>query len=188
MKKVLCILAVFTFLLGCNGQLPKNNANDAPQKIEQTTVIYDCQGEQIQAVFKNDEVLPVVQLTFIGRENMAIILTNSRSASGAKYSNGNTMFWTHQGEAMLSMEDTGQNLKCRTADTGRATTKSELVDANGNSIDPRCKAWFDGCNICQVLKGGLQVACTRKYCPPEAIQPPRCLDGETNSQVRKNGG
>ena len=188
MKKDLCILALFTFFSGCTGQLPQNNAKDAPQKIEQSTVAYDCQGEQIQAVYKNNEVLPVVQLTFIGRENMVLILTNSRSASGAKYSNGNTVFWTHQGEAILSMEDTGQNLKCRIANTGRATTASGLVDPNGNSIDPRCNAWFDGCNICQVLKGGLQFACTRKYCPPEAIQPPRCLDGEANSRVRKNGG
>jgi hypothetical protein len=38
-----------------------------------------------------------------------------------------------------------------------------------------CRRYFDGCNNCSRLESG-KYACTRKYCPPEARDAPRCIE------------
>lgn len=50
------------------------------------------------------------------------------------------------------------------------TTKQD-VEIN---IPVNCVSWFDGCNNCFVIDGEVG-GCTRKYCPEEAMQEPRCL-------------
>ena len=43
-----------------------------------------------------------------------------------------------------------------------AASCSTVVDAYGNCVDAGCASWYDGCNRCMVMDGGL--ACTRMYC------------------------
>lgn len=42
-------------------------------------------------------------------------------------------------------------------------------------IPETCTSWFDGCNNCFVNDGELG-GCTRKYCAPEVMQEPKCLE------------
>ncbi|OGF24845.1 hypothetical protein A2331_04860 [Candidatus Falkowbacteria bacterium RIFOXYB2_FULL_34_18] len=45
-----------------------------------------------------------------------------------------------------------------------------------------CESYFDGCNNCFV-SGGEIGGCTRKYCPPEMMQKPKCLKYTENKEV-----
>lgn len=112
---------------------------------------------------------------FFMAKNTKLTLPNVEAASGARYSYGDVEFWTHQGAATLVMEGSEQSLNCveQTAENA-----NELIDANGNIITAGCKAWFDGCNICQVGEPGKPMACTRKFCAPEVMEEERCLDDE----------
>ncbi|QQR83477.1 hypothetical protein IPJ72_06860 [Candidatus Peregrinibacteria bacterium] len=49
-----------------------------------------------------------------------------------------------------------------------------LTDSYGNAVSAACQAWFDGCNNCHV--NGDVMACTKKFCPQESLQPATCLD------------
>ena len=66
---------------------------------------------------------------------------------------------------------------------GRDGTKNSADNSSVEAVSktpdiPKdCISWFDGCNICTVKDGRLG-ACTRKYCPPEAVQEPECLKYE----------
>lgn len=132
MRKILGILAVCTFLVGCGGQdgstsLQEKNGGET---IEGVALMYDCQGEKIQAVFNNDETPPIVQLTFIDHNNVNIILSSVEAASGVQYSNDNVIFWMQQDEAMLSMSDTEQSLNCMIIDNEINTTDESVIDPN----------------------------------------------------------
>lgn len=57
-------------------------------------------------------------------------------------------------------------------------------DKNPNpESDPRCKAWYDGCNSCSRGAPGEPAMCTLRACTAESMQPAYCtayFDGSTN--------
>jgi len=55
-----------------------------------------------------------------------------------------------------------------------ACVKEEV--AKDPATDPHCIAYFDGCNNCTKMQGGSLSACTKKYCAPEAMQEPYCIE------------
>ncbi|MCB9358943.1 hypothetical protein H6503_03365 [Candidatus Woesearchaeota archaeon] len=52
---------------------------------------------------------------------------------------------------------------------------SDIGDSQFSDIPEYCSSWFDGCNNCMVNDGGI-AACTKKYCAPETMQKPKCLE------------
>lgn len=52
--------------------------------------------------------------------------------------------------------------------------KKPAATAMDPATDPSCVAYFDGCNNCTKMDGG--AACTKKYCAPETMQQPKCLE------------
>jgi hypothetical protein len=51
------------------------------------------------------------------------------------------------------------------------------TEENIQVIPEDCISWFDGCNNCMVSDGELG-GCTKKYCEPDMIEEPRCLEFE----------
>jgi len=47
--------------------------------------------------------------------------------------------------------------------------------AKDPATDPSFVAYFDGCNNCTKMQEGSVTACTKKYCAPEVMQEPKCL-------------
>lgn len=48
--------------------------------------------------------------------------------------------------------------------------------AKDPATDPSCTAYFDGCNTCTKMQNGTVTACTKKFCSPEVMQEPKCLE------------
>ena len=46
--------------------------------------------------------------------------------------------------------------------------------ARDPATDPSCIVYFDGCNTCTKMGGG--VACTKKFCDPGSMQKPYCME------------
>jgi len=182
-KKVIGAVAVLVFLVGCGGQQDEDVNYDNMAQPSDSAVTYNCEGEEIKADFNNDVDPKTVDLFFIAKDTK-ITLPNVEAGSGAKYSDGDVSFWTHQGEAILSMESTNNSINCIEEATGKNNEK--IVDANGNVVTAGCKTWFDGCNTCQVGDAGMPMACTKMMCAPEIMKPAKCMDEESISQEKQD--
>ncbi len=180
-KMVFGVIAALVFLVGCGEQTKELNESGAQPN--DGAVTYDCQGEDIKADFNNDVDPQTVDLFFTAK-NTEITLPNVEAASGAKYSDNDITFWTHQEEANLSIESTGQSLNC--VEVEDAAGDNAVTDANGNVVTPGCQAWFDGCNTCHVVEGSTELACTKMMCAPETIKPSRCMDEEAIENDKKD--
>jgi hypothetical protein len=47
--------------------------------------------------------------------------------------------------------------------SGVSSCESDIKDSYGNCVPATCETWFDGCNNCGVMDGGL-LRCTKKFC------------------------
>lgn len=134
MKKIVGVLAVCAFLVGCGTQNEEEHVEkkSGGEPIDGIVTMYNCQGEQVQAIFNEDEMSPVVQLMFVDRDSADIILPRTKATSEMQYSNGNVIFWTHENEAMLSMEDTGQSLNCMRVDDVTTEEMDDMEEGAGD--------------------------------------------------------
>ena len=176
MKRVLGVVFAVMTLVGCGASDDAAKSKESAQSgASELAIVYDCSGQEIKVDFDNTVEPQTAQLFFTGKEHTDMILPLVVSASGAKYSDGTVTFWTRQGDATLMMENDGASIACMQQNM----TDDEVVikDTYGNAITPGCKAWFDGCNNCQVGDAG-ELACTRKYCAPENLQLAQCLEVE----------
>lgn len=172
-KKTIGVFIALTFLVGCGCQQnEEENISDAVQPSD-SAVTYNCDGEMVKADFDNTGEISTATIYLVDKD-VSMTLPNVEAASGAKYSDGEFTFWTHQGDAILSIEGTDKNLNCQE----ESTATGEMVDENGNVITAGCTVWFDGCNNCQVSPDGM-LACTRMFCDPATMQPAKCLDEES---------
>ena len=187
MKKMFGALAVLVVLAGCGGQEKDNE--EGSMNFADSSIIYDCQGEEVYAEFDNTVSPSIVKLSFMDRDDVSIVLENVETGSGAKYMQGDVVFWTHQGEATLSMNDEGsESLTCTEVSDDMSKDAEVMTDENGNTVTPGCETWFDGCNTCQVGEPGMPMACTRKYCAPEMMQSAKCLDDDIKAECEAAGG
>lgn len=46
--------------------------------------------------------------------------------------------------------------------------------AKDPATDPSCVVYFDGCNTCTKMGGG--IGCTKKACEPGSMQKPYCME------------
>ena len=162
--------------MGCGAQQKDDveNNGETVMNPSENAVTYNCAGEDVKVDFNNDAEPKTADLFFMAK-NTKLTLPNVEAASGARYSDGDVVFWTHQGKATLAMTGAQQSLNCVEQTTENA---NELIDENGNVVTTGCKVWFDGCNTCQVGEPGKPMACTRKFCAPEVMEDARCLDDE----------
>ena len=137
-------------------------------------ITYDCAGEKIKVDFNNDVEPKTADLFFVAK-NTKLTLPSVETGSGAKYSDGDVEFWTHQETATLAMTGADKSLNCVKQITAK---DDEIIDENGNVVTTECKVWFDGCNTCHVGESGMPMACTRKMCAPGSLKEARCLDDE----------
>jgi membrane-bound inhibitor of C-type lysozyme len=175
-KKLIGVVAVLTFFVGCGCQ---NSGEDSinvqeGEQVGADAITYICDGQTIKASFDN-EVEPHTATIYVEEKNVSITLPNVESGSGARYSDGEITFWTHQDEATLSIEETDKIMNCQ-KDATMGAVAGEFIDENGNKVTDGCKTWFDGCNNCQVGSEGM-MACTRKFCDPATMEKAKCLDG-----------
>lgn len=174
-KKIVGTVVAIVFLVGCGAeQKDDTDSNEEVLSPSENAVTYNCAEEEVKVDFNNDVEPKTAELFFMAK-NTKLILPNIEAASGAKYSDGDVVFWTHQGEATLAMEGSEQSLNCLEQSI---TNIDEIVDENGNTVTVGCRVWFDGCNTCQVGDPGMPMACTRKFCAPEVMEEARCLDDE----------
>ncbi len=179
-KKVIGAIIALVVLVGCGDNQEEITEQGSAQPSD-NAVTYNCEGEIVKVDFNNDVEPNTANLFVQGAE---MTLSNVETASGAKYSDGDITFWTHQGEATLAMESTGDSLNC-VEESAEENNNEEIVDANGNIVTDGCEAWFDGCNNCQVNPDGM-MACTRMMCAPETIKPARCMDEESIENDKTN--
>lgn len=182
MKKMFGALAVLAFLVGCGCQ-QNNEEKNGEQNLE-GTIVYDCQGEEVQAVFDNSVTPAVAELSFINRDQVIITLSRVESASGAKYTDGDIVFWTQGNEAMLTTESGEKELSCVIMDPASDEEMGAAFDENGNEITSGCQTWYDGCNTCQVGEPGMPMACTRRFCDASIMEEAKCLDEEENDDQK----
>jgi membrane-bound inhibitor of C-type lysozyme len=97
MPKIGCVAATAAILL----------ASAAPTAAADTAVAYSCTGGVLVVADFGVEAGRVL-LTFGKRR---VVLTRVRSGSGARYSNGKTIFWIKGREARLI--DNGRETHCR---------------------------------------------------------------------------
>jgi len=71
----------------------------------------------------------------------------------------------------LLMEKSKLAQKWHVPDKAKLFARKRLMKHKKKYNYSNCKVWFDGCNTCKVMNGGLDLACTRKMCrfasPPE---------------------
>ena len=174
-KKMIVVIIALVFLVGCDTQ-QKNEAQHDEEMMNpsKNAITYNCDGEIVKVDFNNDLEPKTADLYFV-EKNIKLTLPNTEAASGARYSDEDVEFWTHQGEAKLTTKETNKSLNC-TEESNKAV--NEIVDENGNTVTPGCKVWFDGCNTCHVGDSDMSMACTKKLCAPEIMKEAHCLDNE----------
>lgn len=172
-KKTIGAFIALAFLVGCGCQQNEEDVTSEVTQPSDSAVTYNCDGEMVKADFDN-AVEPSIATIYLVDRDKSMTLPNVESASGAKYSDSEFTFWTHQGEALLSIEGTDKSLNCQE----ESAATGGIVDENGNTITEGCQTWFDGCNNCQVSPDGM-LACTRMFCDPATMQPAKCLDDES---------
>ncbi len=183
-KKLIGVVAVLTFFVGCGCQ----NSTDTDTNVQEgkqtsaDAITYICDGQTVKASFDNNSD-PKTATVYIENKNASVTLPNVESASGARYSDGEFTFWTHQDEATLSIEGTNNVMECQ-KDATMGTVAGEIIDENGNKVIDGCKTWFDGCNNCQVSPDGI-LACTKKFCDPGMMKEAKCLEEVTNESEAK---
>ncbi len=156
---------------GCQKNTSENaSINDQPSE---DAITYNCQDEIVKVDFLNNKEPQIAQLFFTERNNKNISLPIVPAGSGVKYSDGEVSFWTHQGEATLSMEEPSASIQCVIE---KDVTTQRTIDTYGNAIPENCKNWFDGCNSCKFGTGDPSLVCTKKFCAPESIEEAHCLD------------
>ena len=173
MKKYtgLVIVSAMIVVGGCQkGVIKDEPINDLPSE---NAITYNCQDEIVKVDFFNDKEPQIAQLFFTERNNKNISLPIVPAGSGAKYSDGEVSFWTHQGEATLSMEEPLASIGCIIK---KDAMQKEAIDNYGNTVPENCQNWFDGCNSCKIGEGDKSMACTKKFCAPESIEKAHCLD------------
>jgi len=72
----------------------------------------------------------------------------------------------------FTFDDTGA---CVAQKTEAPTTPSPTMHVASCSDFEHCAAYFNGCNDCRCLSGGVE-ACTWKYCSPKTLSSPECLE------------
>ena len=90
-------------------QSEQKQAESVSNETNKEVVMYDCEGETVKAVFDNSEIPGKVTITVTGTE---MTLPSVETGSGARYSDGKTIFWTHQGEASLTKGATKKEVNC----------------------------------------------------------------------------
>ena len=179
-KKVMSGVVIgLVFLMGC-GEQEKGSEDDISMQPSEDAVTYNCEGEDVKVDFDNDAE-PKTATMYVAEQKM--ILINTEAVSGVKYSDGDVTFWTHQGEATLSIEGTEQSLNCVEEIVGE---EDVIVDENGNIVTEGCETWFDGCNICQVGEVGMPMACTKMFCDPATMKPAKCMDEESIDKEKQD--
>jgi len=172
-KKIIMLVVTIIFLAGCSQKpVDKNNQQAQILQPSENAVSYDCQGKEIKVDFNNN-VDPTTATIYIMDSNKQMTLPTVRTGSGARYSNGETTFWTHQGDATLTTENDKSTLHC--TENSSPKTQNNIMDENGNTVPEGCKVWFDGCNTCHVNTNGI-MACTRKLCNTNTLQQAHCVD------------
>jgi len=109
-KRIFGIIIVLVALTGC-GDKQGDSTEQVMMQPSENAVAYDCSGEVVKVDFNSDVDPRTAELFFMAK-NTNITLLNVESGSGDKYSDGDVVFWTHQGEATLAMEGAEQSLKC----------------------------------------------------------------------------
>lgn len=175
MNKILLTLCICMIFAGCGNALSDSESSET-QITSDNTVLYDCNKTTLRVVFDNDTEPQTATLFFKGRTHEDIVLPLVPAASGAKYANAKITFWTHRGEASLSLTGSEKSATCtEVRDLEMKDGQERTVDLNGNSVPRGCKQWFDGCNTCKVSREG-ELHCTRKACASHTIMPGRCID------------
>jgi putative hemolysin len=88
------------------------------------------------------------------------------------------------GELEIRDEENGQVGYCNLPD-GKVVEEwkffreSNEKEVSQSVIPENCMTWFDGCNNCMVGENG-ELGCTRMFCPPEAMQEPKCVKFKEN--------
>lgn len=172
MTKILFMFCACMLIVGCGSGDVQNITKELSEP-GVDAVVYDCQGKIVKVQFNNDSEPQTAQLFFVNKNHEAIVLPLVPAASGAKYANDDITFWTHQGEAALSLTGNEESITC-TESYAPQDAAEQIIDMNGNSVQRGCTVWFDGCNNCSVDAQGA-LACTRKACSPEIMTTARCL-------------
>jgi membrane-bound inhibitor of C-type lysozyme len=181
-KKVIGAVAVVAFFAGCGCQQNKDETTTNNTQPSDNAVAYTCDGEMIKVDF-NNEAEPKTATIYVESKGESITLPNVESGSGAKYSDEEFTFWTHQNEATVSIAGTDKTLHCK-RESDNTEDVNTIIDDNGNTVTEGCKTWFDGCNNCQVSPEGI-LACTRKYCDPTTLQEAKCLDEDAIDEAKQ---
>ena len=88
------------------------------------------------------------------------------------------------GCSMIKKESSEQPKESQNATKTQDMTKEDetkKTTEEETAIPENCVSWFDGCNNCMV-SNGKAAACTKKYCPPEAMEEPKCLKYEDEAK------
>jgi membrane-bound inhibitor of C-type lysozyme len=104
MVKKIWPVFVLVFLAGCGGkdmrgtEAPQEAGFNPDQRPLGKTMVYECDGNEFIALLGPGEMA-------MWLEGRYIVLSQVRSASGVKYEEGDTVFWTQGEEAMLVVEN-----------------------------------------------------------------------------------
>ncbi len=88
------------------------------------------------------------------------------------------------------IQQTYSNKCMASADGATILYEGSCRDASTDpSTDPRCKAWFDGCNTCARSDSNGAAVCTLRACTPESTVKPYCTAyfGDSNSAPTISG-
>lgn len=169
-------------LAGCMAQQTDGVATDTPAPAVSAVQVYRCNGT-LHAVDQMDDA---VMLHF---EDQARRLNRQKSASGAKYGDGQVTFWSKDREATLSYS--GQDQQCEMVDGVSPGERAELrgVTFRGVGQEP---GWYvevaPGRNILFVGDYGAVTAFAPV--PPPITEPGRglteyyAMSGDTELSVR----
>ena len=120
-KKIVGAVAALVFLVGCGAEQKDDVVeNEEILSPSESAVTYNCAGEVVKVDFNNDAEPKTAELFFMAK-NTKLTLPNVEAASGARYSDGDVVFWTHQDGATLAMEGAEQSLNCMEESIGEAT-------------------------------------------------------------------
>ncbi len=87
-----------------NSNKSGDTANQQPSDIIKAE--YDCGGQKIEVTFDNSVSPQTAAFTYKGKDYK---LPTGITGSGARYTDGSTVFWTHQGDANLSFNNDENN-------------------------------------------------------------------------------
>lgn len=105
MRQISLAIIAFFFLIGCS------SANNEEQEMELISILYQCKdGALVAADYDNTKGDQSVYLQLNPENPEKIRLFLTRSASGARYSDGKLVWWTKGNAAFLTTADGEENL------------------------------------------------------------------------------